>query len=134
MSGSSSTASGDSRLGNQPRLVECPECAIREIRIRSKQPTTYDQVFYKCPNNMRVRIACTLLPIWVVGLMLGFWFGQGYPSTVDSLGQKSNTRGMWVGWMQCKLTAMVSAMQRVSELKKHAGDMQQQIERALGEI
>jgi len=36
--------------------------------------------------------------------------------------------------MQCKLTAMVSAMQRVSELKKHAGDMQQQIERALGEI
>jgi hypothetical protein len=80
-SGSSSTASGDSRLGNQPRLVECPECAIREIRIRSKQPTTYDQVFYKCPNNMRVRIACTLPPIWLVGLMLGFWVGQGYPST-----------------------------------------------------
>ena len=53
---------------------------------------------------------------------------------VDSLGQKSNTRGMWVGWMQCKLTRMVSAMQRVLELKKHVGDMQQQIERALGEI
>ena len=47
-SGSSSTLSGRLPLG------ECPSCRVSLIRIRSKQPESYNEIFVKCPNNITV--------------------------------------------------------------------------------
>lgn len=51
-----STASGPSVFGSQGnrlRLEDCPNCGCRLICIRSKQPETFNQMFFKCPNNVR---------------------------------------------------------------------------------
>ncbi|KAJ1272247.1 hypothetical protein BS78_06G187600 [Paspalum vaginatum] len=49
--GSSSMSSG--WTGKQLPLVLCPKCGISAIRIQSKTPETFNQVFYKCPNNFK---------------------------------------------------------------------------------
>ncbi|KAG2577797.1 hypothetical protein PVAP13_6NG172300 [Panicum virgatum] len=46
-----SSGSTPSMDGNQLRLVDCPNCKCRLICIRSKQPETFNQLFFKCPNN-----------------------------------------------------------------------------------
>jgi hypothetical protein len=43
---SSSTATTSMLL----RLVDCPRCGVRLVRIRSKKPETYGEVIYKCPT------------------------------------------------------------------------------------
>ncbi|CAN6351552.1 unnamed protein product [Urochloa humidicola] len=50
-SGSSSSFGG--RKGKELLLVECPQCCVRLIKIKSKQRETYGQVFFKCPNNIK---------------------------------------------------------------------------------
>ena len=51
--GSSSTDGGiQSPLLNP--LVDCPDCRVQLVRIRSKQRGTYGQTFVKCPNNIKV--------------------------------------------------------------------------------
>ncbi|CAO2045201.1 unnamed protein product [Urochloa humidicola] len=50
---SSSTATGSGYGGKLLRLVECPSCGVRVVKIRSKQKETYGQFFFKCPNNIK---------------------------------------------------------------------------------
>jgi DNA-directed RNA polymerase subunit RPC12/RpoP len=50
--GSSSTLSG--MTGKQLPLIECPRCGVRVVKIRSKQPQSYDEMFFKCPNSINV--------------------------------------------------------------------------------
>ena len=40
--------------GNRLCLEDCPNCGCRLICIRSKQPDTMNQLFFKCPNNVKV--------------------------------------------------------------------------------
>ena len=47
---SGSTSAGVVSQGNHVRLEDCPFCRCRLICIRSKQPDTYNELFYKCPN------------------------------------------------------------------------------------
>ena len=37
-----------------PPLVECPDCRVQLVRIRSNQRATYGKTFVKCPNNIKV--------------------------------------------------------------------------------
>ncbi|KAJ1288073.1 hypothetical protein BS78_02G061200 [Paspalum vaginatum] len=50
-----SSASGSTASDREMalRLVDCPSCGDRIIRIRSKKEGTYDEFYYKCPNNIR---------------------------------------------------------------------------------
>ena len=71
-SGLSSTASGRVPLG------KCPSCHVSLIRIRSKQPETYNEIFVKCPNNIRVSAVhlasefCATLVLFLIHLALKF--------------------------------------------------------------
>lgn len=47
--------------GKQHLLIDCPRCAVRVIKIRSKQPETYGEVFFKCPNNIKASESCSHL-------------------------------------------------------------------------
>ena len=53
---SGSTSAGVVSQGNHVRLEDCPFCRCRLICIRSKQPDTYNELFYKCPNNVKVSL------------------------------------------------------------------------------
>ena len=36
------------------RLIDCPHCGVPVIKIRSKKKETFGEVFFKCPNNIKV--------------------------------------------------------------------------------
>uniref|UniRef100_A0A0A9CFI2 Uncharacterized protein n=1 Tax=Arundo donax TaxID=35708 RepID=A0A0A9CFI2_ARUDO len=48
----SSSASGQEK--SQVPLIDCLNCGIPVVRIRSKQIESYGKVYYKCENNIRV--------------------------------------------------------------------------------
>ncbi|TVU26215.1 hypothetical protein EJB05_28752 [Eragrostis curvula] len=46
-------SSGSSSYGKKELpLIRCPDCNVRVIKLRIKQPRSYNQIFYKCPNNI----------------------------------------------------------------------------------
>jgi hypothetical protein len=51
----SSTAVNNCK-GKRLHLVDYPSCGVCVVMIRSKQDETYGEVFYKCPNNVKVRV------------------------------------------------------------------------------
>ena len=36
-------------------LIDCPQCKVPVVKLRSKKRDSYRMVFYKCPNNFPVR-------------------------------------------------------------------------------
>lgn len=56
-----SEASSASRSRSRPEgeplpLIDCPECGIPLVKLRSKKRDSYGMVFYKCPNNFPVSL------------------------------------------------------------------------------
>ncbi|TVU40184.1 hypothetical protein EJB05_13635, partial [Eragrostis curvula] len=51
-----SGASSSSHARTVLLLIDCPQCFIPTIRLVSRQPETYGQVFYKCENNSKISI------------------------------------------------------------------------------
>ena len=55
-----SEASSASRSRSRPEgeplpLIDCPQCGIPVVKLRSKKRDSYGMVFYKCPNNFPAR-------------------------------------------------------------------------------
>ena len=40
--------------GESLPLIDCPQCKIPVVKLRSKKRESYGMVFYKCPNNFPV--------------------------------------------------------------------------------
>ena len=36
-------------------LIDCPQCKVPVVKMRSTKCDSYGMVFYKCPNNFPVR-------------------------------------------------------------------------------
>jgi len=56
-----SEASSASRSRSRPEgeplpLIDCPQCGIPMVKVRSKKRDSYGMVFYKCPNNFPVSL------------------------------------------------------------------------------
>ena len=92
-----SSGSTPSMDGKWLRLVDCPNCKCRLICIRSKQPETFNQLFFKCPYNVRVSsfdfiasLLCLNPPNFFSEL--GFGYCTGRPQHVDGSGLSVSTR------------------------------------------
>ncbi|CAO2142124.1 unnamed protein product [Urochloa humidicola] len=52
MKAAASSAASRSRAHREPvPLIDCPQCGIPVIMLRSKKEDTFNWIFYKCPNN-----------------------------------------------------------------------------------
>ncbi|CAN6337752.1 unnamed protein product [Urochloa humidicola] len=63
-------------LGPVP-IIDCPQCGILVIRLRSKKKETYNWIFYKCPNNFQDDETCGY-----------FWWESDYVNYVHARQQK----------------------------------------------
>ncbi|KAG8073733.1 hypothetical protein GUJ93_ZPchr0006g45625 [Zizania palustris] len=48
-----SKGSNEDYLGENLPLIDCPQCGIPLVKLRSKRIDTFNRVFYKCPNNFQ---------------------------------------------------------------------------------
>ncbi|CAN6172315.1 unnamed protein product [Urochloa humidicola] len=119
VTGSSSTGSG-----SQPRLIDCPKCHVRVVKIRSKQKETFNQVFYKCPNNIREDPSTC-----------GFIRSEAqYESYVRGLDGKQEHNLEAVDEAQWFGDAISELTHQYMELKQEMGEVKQQLSSALCEI
>ncbi|CAN6341816.1 unnamed protein product [Urochloa humidicola] len=119
MKGSSSASAG-----KEPRLVDCPKCRVRVVKIRSKQREKYGQVFYKCPNNCREDPSTC-----------GFIRSeQQYESYVRGLDRNGEHNLEIDGAGQCFGDGISELRQQCAELNQKVGDMKQELDMAIFEI
>ncbi|CAN6287511.1 unnamed protein product [Urochloa humidicola] len=120
-SGSSSTVSGSK--GKPLRLVNCPRCGVRVITIRSKKAESYDELFFKCPNNIKDDSrTCRFFRSEAQYEM----YLQALEAEKDRF--EAQDDGHCIGGEKAELR------QQYSELKQEVGTLKQQVDMALVEI
>ncbi|KAG8059687.1 hypothetical protein GUJ93_ZPchr0002g26221 [Zizania palustris] len=53
-----SKGSNEDYLRENLPLIDCPQCGIPLVKLRSKRIDTFNRVFYKCPNNFQNDDTC----------------------------------------------------------------------------
>ncbi|CAN6272415.1 unnamed protein product [Urochloa humidicola] len=115
--GSSSSFGG--RKGKELPLVECPHCCVRVVKIKSKQRETYDQVFFKCPNNIK-----------------------GDQTTCGFIRSEAEYEAYVCGIEECQEglkhhlynLEVLDEADCLGEMKHQLGEMRQLVDRALGDV
>ncbi|CAL5073322.1 unnamed protein product [Urochloa decumbens] len=125
--GSSSTFGG--KQGKELPLLECPNCCVRVVKIKSKQRETYDQVFFKCPNNIRGDST-------TCGFIRSEKEYEAFVRGIEEReqGLKHQLYNLEVlDEAEC-LGEMNEMKHQLGEMKHQLGEMRQLVDRALGEV
>ncbi|CAO2162329.1 unnamed protein product [Urochloa humidicola] len=78
MKAAASSAASRSRAHRElVPLIDCPQCGIPVIMLRSKKEETFNWIFYKCPNNFPDDETCGY-----------FWWEEDYVNYVRARQQK----------------------------------------------
>ncbi|KAG8079332.1 hypothetical protein GUJ93_ZPchr0007g5877 [Zizania palustris] len=87
-----SRSSNEDPLGEHLPLIDCPQCRIPVVKLRSKRVDTFNRVFYKCPNNFQNDDTCGY-----------FWWHSDYVNLLRVKQQKKSFFGGEQEWTEGKL-------------------------------
>lgn len=125
------TSAGFSATGSGS--TECPFCHVSLVRIRSKQPNTYDDWFLKCPYNIYVRIldigGLNVYP--AVGLNDVFWV-QGDPTTCGYI--HPEVPSVKLEAQEQRVKAKEASCACCYELKLEVQELKQSVDRVVAEF
>ncbi|KAG8055805.1 hypothetical protein GUJ93_ZPchr0001g30252 [Zizania palustris] len=122
-SGMSHSATGirSTNQGENLELIDCPQCCIHVVKLRSKRAETFNWVFYKCPNNFQNDDTCSY-----------FWWHADYVKFLRVKQQKQN----YVGGEHQDWTEVSTRQEwrqdfqklslEISEVKQHIVELKQQ--------